>query len=114
MKQIDFEDFKKIDLRIGKVKAVKVFDGYDKLYVLLVDLGKGEHDIQIIAGIRKQYKENELIGKGVVIVRNLQHRIFKFGNEEIESQGMLLAAVFKDKIVLITPEKDVETGAKVE
>lgn len=114
MKQISFEDFKKIDLRIGEIKAVKIIEGADKLYILLVGLGKGEQDIQLVAGIREHYKENELIGGKIVVVRNLTPKVFKIGNEEIESQGMVLAGVFKNKIVLIQPEKDIETGAKVE
>ena len=110
MEKIKSEDWKKLDLRIGKVKAVKIHPNADKLYIVLVDLGKGEHDIQLVAGLKQHYKENELINKKIVIIRNLEPSVIR----GIESQGMLLAAVFKDKVVLIQPEKDIEVGAKVQ
>lgn len=114
MKKVAFEDFKKVDLRVGEITAVKTLEGSSKLYLLMVSLGKGEHDLQLVAGLREHYKEDKLIGKKVIVVRNLEHKIFEFGGEKIESQGMILAAVFKDKVTLIEPDKDIETGAKVE
>jgi len=110
MEKINFKEFKKIDLRIGQIKAVKVHPNADKLYILVVDLGVGEHDIQLVAGLKEAYKENELIGKKIVVVRNLEPSVIR----GMESQGMLLAGVFKDKITLIQPDKDIEIGAKVE
>lgn len=108
--KISIDYFQKIDLRIGKIKAIKTHPNADKLYILNVSLGKGEHDIQIVAGIKQYYKEEELIGKQIVIIRNLEPALIR----GIESQGMLLAATFKDKLVLISPEKEIETGAKLE
>jgi len=107
--KVSIDYFKKIDLRVGKIKAVKPHPNADKLYILNVSLGKGEHDIQLVAGIKQHYKEEELIGKQIVIIRNLKPAMIR----GIESQGMLLAAVFKKKIVLISPEKEIETGAKL-
>jgi len=107
--KVSFEDFEKLDLRIGKIKSIKPHPNADKLYVLMVDLGKGEHDVQIVAGLRNYYKEEELIGKQIVIIRNLEPVVLR----GIESQGMLLAAEFKNKVVLISPEKEIETGAKI-
>ena len=110
MEKISLEDWKKIDLRVGQIKAVKQHPNADKLYILLVSLGKGEHDIQLVAGLKQYYTEKQLVNKKIVVVRNLQPTVIR----GIESQAMLLAAVFKDKVVLIEPEKDIETGAKVQ
>jgi len=107
--KIPFAEFQKIDLRVGKITKVQPHPEADKLYILLVDLGEGEHDIQLVAGLRGHYKEEELINKEIVVVRNLQPAVLR----GVESQGMLLAAEFKGKVVLISPEKLIETGAKI-
>lgn len=107
--KIPFKDFQKIDLRVGKITKIQPHPDADKLYILLVDLGEGEHDIQLVAGIREYYKEEELLGKNIIVVRNLEPAVLR----GVESQGMLLAAEHKGKVVLITPDKDIETGAKV-
>ena len=105
-----FEDWKKLDLRIGKIGGVKDHPSADKLYILLVDLGKGEHDVQIVAGLKEDYNKDELIGKKIAVLRNLKPAVIR----GVESQGMLLAAVFNENVVLIQPDKDIEIGAKVE
>ena len=110
MEEISFDEFKKIDLRVGKVKAVKDHPNADKLYILLIDMGPLEHDFQIVSGLRNYYKKEELINKQVIIVRNLKPSVIR----GIESQGMLLAAKYKDRVVLIKPGKKIEVGAKVE
>src|SRR3989344_9515772 len=110
MEEMSFDEFKKIDLRVGKVKAVKDHPNADKLYILLIDMGPLEHDFQIVSGLRNYYKKEELINKQVIIVRNLKPSVIR----GIESQGMLLAAQYKDKVCLIKPGKKIEVGAKVE
>ncbi|MEK6922279.1 MAG: hypothetical protein AABX08_00585 [Nanoarchaeota archaeon] len=110
MEKITFKDWKKLDIRIGKIKAVKDHPNADKLYILLVDLGTGEHDIQLVAGLKEHYSGAELINRKIIVIRNLEPTVIR----GIESQGMLLAAVFKNKVVLLQPEKDIETGAKIE
>ncbi|MBU4501758.1 MAG: methionine--tRNA ligase [Nanoarchaeota archaeon] len=107
--KISFEEFQKIDLRVGKITKIQPHPDADKLYILMVDLGEGEHDIQLVAGLKGYYKEDELVGKQVVVVRNLQPAVLR----GVESQGMLLAAEFKGKVVLLSPEKEIETGAKI-
>ena len=107
--KIPFKDFQKIDLRVGKITKIQPHPEADKLYILLVDLGEGEHDIQLVAGLKPYYKEEELLGKQIVVVRNLEPAVLR----GVESQGMLLAAEFKGKVVLISPEKEIETGAKI-
>lgn len=107
--KIPFAEFQKIDLRVGKIIKIEPHPDADKLYILLIDLGEGEHNIQLVAGLRNYYKEEELMNKQIVVVRNLQPATLR----GVESQGMLLAAEFKGKVVLISPEKNIETGAKI-
>ena len=110
MEEVPFNEFKKIDLRVGQIKAVKDHPNADKLYVLMVDMGPLEHDFQIVSGLRNHYTKEELINKQVIIVRNLEPSVIR----GVESQGMLLAATHKDKVVLIKPSKKIEVGAKIE
>ncbi len=102
---VEYEQFAKIDLRIGKVVKARRIERSNKLLLLEVDLGNEVR--QIVAGIGKVYEPEELIGKSIVIVANLKpKKIMGY-----ESQGMLLAA--GETPVLIVPEKDVEPGTKV-
>jgi len=110
MEKVSFNDWKKLDLRIGRIKSVKDHTNADKLFILIVDLGEGEHDLQLVSGLKDHYNKEELIGKDIVVLKNLEPAVFR----GVESQGMLLAGVFKDKIVLLGPEKDIEIGAKIE
>ena len=110
MDKIKFEDWKKLDLRVGEIKSVKNQPSADKLYILMVSLGKGEHEIQLVAGLKNFYKEDELINKKIIVIRNLEPSVIR----GVESQGMLLAAVYKNDVIILQPEKEIETGAKVE
>lgn len=109
MSQIKYDDFAKIDLKVATINKVEDIDGADKLYKLEVDLGNEKRTI--CAGIKQHYKKDELIGKQIIIIVNLEPRKMK----GIESQGMLLAAVSEDhsKVVLISPDKKVDPGFKV-
>ena len=108
---VDFSHWEKIDLRIGQIKTVEDIEGADKLYKLTVDLGKEIGKRTVCAGIKKHYSKEDLKGKKIVLFVNLTPRKLK----GIESQGMILAAVNKDesKIILLTPEEDIEIGSKV-
>ena len=106
---VPFKDWGKLKLRIGKIIKAEPHPDADKLLVLLVDMGKGENDRQIVAGIKKAYDIKDLIGKQIVIFTNLQPTKIR----GIESNGMLLAAGFKDKLALLQPDKKIETGAKI-
>lgn len=108
---IDFSDWEKIDLRVGQIKKVEDIEGADKLYRLEVDLGKELGKRTVCAGIKQHYKKDELKNKKIILFANLASRKLK----GIESQGMLLAAVNKDesKVILLSPEKDIEVGSKV-
>lgn len=111
METIDFSDWEKIDLRVGKIVKAEDIGGADKLYKLTVDLGKEIGKRTVCAGIKKHYSKDELKNKKVIIFVNLTPRKLK----GIESQGMVLAAVNDEqgKVILLTPEKDIEVGSKV-
>ena len=104
---VTIDEFKRIEIVVAVIKEAKEHSNADKLYVLKVDLGGEER--QVVAGIRTSYKIEELIGKRVVLIKNLQPATIR-GEE---SQGMLLAASGPDGPVLLAPEKDVPLGSSV-
>jgi methionyl-tRNA synthetase len=104
---IQFPDFEKLDLRIGKVIKVENHPDADKLYVLQVDFG--DHKRQIVAGLRLYYKPEEILHKKIIVIVNLQPVTLR----GVESNGMLLAASKEDKVVLLEPGKDIDVGARV-
>jgi len=108
--KVDFLDWEKLDLRVAEIISVEDIEGADKLYKIEIDVGEiGKR--MICAGLKEYYSKDELVGKKIIYFSNLKPRMMR----GIESQGMLLAAVTEDhsKVVLITPEKDVENGAGV-
>ena len=113
---ISFEDFKKLDLRVAEIIEAEKVEGSEKLVKLRIDLGNNEIR-QIIAGIGKTYNPEDLIGRQIVVVANLEPRIFTLrsdsGQVELESQGMLLAASSNDSPVLLVLDRDVELGSTV-
>ena len=116
---ISFDEFKKLDLRIGKIVAAERMEGSDKLLRLEVDLGSetqpaSEGDEvrlrrQLVAGVAEHYAPDALIGREIVVVANLEPKTLK----GIESQGMLLAADDAGAPVLLSPERDVPPGSIV-
>lgn len=104
---IEFEDWKKLDLRVGEIKSVKDHPSADKLLILEVDIGESR---QLVAGIKGHYKKEELLGKKIIVFSNLNPTKLR----GIESQGMLLAAVNNGKVVLLTVDRDIDAGSKVE
>jgi methionyl-tRNA synthetase len=105
---ISYEDFDKIDLRVGKVLEAEKVPKADKLLKLIVDLGFEKRTI--LSGIAEYYKPEELLGKYVTVVANLAPRKIK----GIESQGMLLMAGNDfGKLFTVGPEKDIEPGSVV-
>ena len=108
MEYISIEDFKKIELRVGKIIDVQDHPNADKLYILKIDLG-GEIR-QIVSGIKPWYKKEELLNKKIIIIYNLQSKVFR----GVESQGMLLAAEDNNgNISLLTVDKDIKEGSIV-
>jgi methionine--tRNA ligase beta chain len=108
---IEFSDWQKIDLKVAEIKKVEDIEGADKLYKLTLDVGSDIGERIICAGIKEYYSKKELKGKKIVVFVNLKPRLMK----GIESQGMLLAAVSENhsKVVLISPEKDIENGSRI-
>lgn len=105
--QITFQDFQKLDLRVGKIEDAQKVENSEKLVRLSVDIG-GEKR-RILAGISQYYNPADLIGKKIVVVVNLKPK--KMIGEE--SVGMLLAADVDGRPVLITPDSDVPEGSTV-
>lgn len=107
---VPIADFKKLDIRVGKVVKIEPHPDAEKLYVMLVDLGFGENDRQIVAGLKQHYEMDKLLGKKIIMVTNLQPVSIR----GIESNGMLLAAVDEGNVSLLTVDRDVKEGAKIE
>jgi methionyl-tRNA synthetase len=108
-KLITIGQFKEIDLQVATVAAAEPVPGADKLLKLEVDLG--EERRQLVAGIAKQYWPEELLGTQIVVVTNLQGAMIR----GIESQGMLLAAVWGEgeELSLVTVDRESPNGARV-
>lgn len=106
MDEVSFEDFKKLDIRIGKIINAERVEGSDKLLKLEVDFTIEKR--QIIAGIGKLYQPENLAGKECPFVFNLETKILK----GIESQGMILCAD-NEGPVLLHPDKEVFPGSTV-
>ena len=106
---IKFEDWKKLDIRVGEIKEVNDHPNANKLYVMKVDIGDEVRNI--VAGIKQNYNKEELVGKKIIVFCNLEPATFR----GVKSEAMLLAAADKDiPIVLITQEKEIKSEAKVE
>jgi len=109
MENVSYEDFAKVDLRIGKIISAEPIEESEKLIKLQVDLGE-DKPRQILAGIKKNYSADELVNKNIVVVANLEPRKLM----GIESQGMLLAASTEGgEPVLLTSISEIDPGAKV-
>jgi methionine--tRNA ligase beta chain len=106
---IQYDDFLKLDLRVGTITAAEAHPNADKLLVIQVDLGTEQR--QLVAGIRAYYDPAQLVGKQIIVVANLAPRMMR----GLESKGMLLAASTPDKsqVVLLTTEKPVPPGSTV-
>lgn len=106
---LKFQDWEKIDLRVGEILEIDEIPGSDKLYKLKVDLGTETR--QIVAGLKKYYTREELEGKRCVVFYNLEHRKLK----GFDSEGMLLAAVNDDEseVKLLQPDGEIELGSRV-
>jgi methionyl-tRNA synthetase len=108
MENITFDYFKKMDLRVAQIKECDDIPGADRLYKLIIDVGE---ERQIVAGIKQYYSKEELVGKKIAIVANLEPRTLR----GLTSHGMLLAASTEDKqsVVLITLDKDIPNGSTI-
>ena len=105
--EIEFDDFIKVDLRVGKVLACEEVKKSRKLLQLTVEVGNETRTI--LSGIKSCYSPEDMVGKNVIIAANLKPR--KMAG--IESHGMVLAVGEGDDIVLIAPQKEVKSGIRV-
>jgi tryptophanyl-tRNA synthetase len=105
---ITFEDFAKLDLRIGTVQSAETVTDSDKLIKLTIDLGTEQRTV--ITGMREYYAPEVFIGKQIPIIANLQPQTFRGET----SHGMLMAVEGSDGPVLLLPENEVPAGSPVE
>lgn len=106
--KISYEEFRKIQFKTATVKKVENHPNADKLYILTIDLGQETR--QIVAGIKPYYKPEELEGKQIIVVANLEPVKLR----GVESNGMLLAADDGNgKVVLLTTDKKIENGSEI-
>jgi methionine--tRNA ligase beta chain len=106
--EIPFEEFQKLDLRIGKIVEANQIPGSRNLIKMIVDFGTEKR--QAVAGLLLYYKPEELVGKKCAFILNLQRRKLM----GVESQCMIFAAEDnKSNVVLLQPEKDIVEGSKI-
>jgi methionyl-tRNA synthetase len=104
--EIDYEEFSKVDLRVGKILAAEAVPKANKLIKLTVDIGE---ERTVVAGIGKDYKPEELVGKFIAVVANLKP-VKLMG---VESRGMLLATDTETGLTLLAFDRPPKTGAKI-
>jgi methionyl-tRNA synthetase len=116
MELITYDDFAKLDIRIGLIQSVEIVEGADKLLKLMVDLGDGLDEEgnprlrQILSAIRLYLDDpQELVGKRYPFLANLEPRMIR----GLESQGMIMAVGVEDKLAFLVPTLDVSPGTKV-
>lgn len=111
---ITFDDFSKVELKIGTILEAEEVEESEKLIKCTVDLGPapdgaGQDIRQVLAGVKEWYKQEDLIGKQVVVVVNLEPKMMM----GLESQGMLLAADSENGPVFLTVPRKVSPGTKI-
>lgn len=107
MAEVAFEEFKKLELKVARILEAADHPQADKLYVLRIDTGLATK--QIVAGIKGSYAKEDLIGRLIVIVDNLQPAVLR----GVESQAMLLAASDEKGITLVSPDRETAVGSIV-
>ncbi len=101
------DDFQKLAIKIGTIRSAEKVEGSSKLLKLDVDLGHEKR--QILAGIGEKYKPEDLKGKQIPILANLEPRMLM----GLESQGMILAVDVNSEPFLLSPDKKVANGSKI-
>lgn len=104
---VNFDDFKKLEIRIGRILTAEKVKDTDKLLRLEIDLGTEKR--QLVAGIAETYKPSQLIGREIPILTNLESRKIR----GIESKGMILAIEANNRPVLLNPDEEVPPGSIV-
>ena len=106
--EIQYDDFAKLDIRIGRVVAAEMIPDADKLIKCTVNFGELGERI-IVSGIAEWKKPEELVGRQLPYVINLAPRVLR----GVESQGMLLAASDVDGVALLSPERELPPGTRL-
>lgn len=112
---INYDDFSKIEIRIGEVLSVEVVEDADKLLRCMVDVGDVDAEgnkvpRQILSGIREYFEDPQvLVGKKFPYITNLEPRTIR----GFESQGMILAASHEGTLALLAPTNDIPAGTKI-
>jgi len=109
MEDVKFDEWMKLDLRVGEILEVEDIEGADKLFKLKVDLGTETR--VLVAGLKGHYSKDELEGKRCIVFANLEPKTLR----GIESHGMVLASVSDDQseVKLLQPDGAMELGTKV-
>jgi methionine--tRNA ligase beta chain len=102
---ISFDDFKKLEIRIGKILSAERVQGTEKLLTLEIDLGKERR--KLVAGIAENYTPDQILGKELPVLMNLEPKKIR----GVESQGMILAIDVDGKPILLHPEREVPPGS---
>lgn len=104
---ITIEEFKKLNIRIARIKEVRDHPNADRLYIIKVDIGEEEREL--VAGIKKGYKPEELIGKLVAVIENMEPAVIR----GVESRGMILASQDGETLAVLSPDRPVSPGSLV-
>ncbi len=105
---VKYDDFAKLELRVAKVLEARPHPNADRLVLLQVDVG--DEQKQIVAGIRQHYAPEQLVGKLIVVVNNLEPAMLRGET----SNGMLLAATSGERVILLTvDDPECVVGAKI-
>jgi methionyl-tRNA synthetase len=105
--KVSIDEFKKFKLVVGQIKEAVLHPNADKLFVVKVDIGTEVR--QLVAGIRRSYTPEQLVGRRVVIVANLLPAVIR----GVEYQGMILAASDDQGVSVLQPDRDVVLGSGV-
>lgn len=106
--EISFDEFQKLDLRVGKIVEANQIPGSRNLIRMIVDFGNEKR--QAVAGLLQHYKPESLVGKKCAFMLNLQKRKMM----GVESQCMILAAEDdKGNVVILQPERDIGEGSRI-
>lgn len=104
---ITFDDFKKVELKTAKILDVKDHPSADRLYIIEVDLGSEKREV--VAGIKNHYTPQELVGKNVVVVANLEPATIR----GVESKAMILAASGDNTMAILILDKELPLGSTI-
>jgi len=108
LSEVSFDEFKKLDMRIGTVVDVSRIPRTERLYKIIVDLGDMGRK-QTVSSLVEYYSPEQLLSKRIVFLTNL--KATKFAGES--SEGMLMAAEKGDRLALLTTDREIENGAKI-